>query len=224
MLLFHDVSKSYPGPGGSLPVLRNISFQMDPGDLAVVQGPSGCGKSTLLFTAGSLMPPEGGSVQLAGVSIYQVTRARRHRIRGSCVGFVFQRFHLIPYLDVRENILWPLRWSAHPETSRRRFPELVRRLDIGHRLEHRPAQLSAGEQQRVAVARALIGGKSLICADEPTGNLDEENAGIVLDILKEEASRGVMVLLVTHQRRLIDMGTMRIQWQDGVPVIRKTGD
>lgn len=219
MLCFDAVCKTYAGPNGEVPVLRDLSFQMEPGDLAIVQGPSGCGKSTLLFTAGAMMPPEKGTVHLAGKDLYGRHRAQRHRIRGASVGFIFQRFHLIPYLDVRRNILWPLRWSAHPESAAGRFAELVRRLELGHRLEHRPAQLSAGEQQRVAVARALIGNKILICADEPTGNLDEDNAAIMMDILKAEASRGAMVLLVTHQRKLIDAGTLRIQWKNGLPEI-----
>ena len=221
MLGFEAVSKSYPGPDGAVPVLRDLSFVMHPGDLAVVQGPSGCGKSTLLFTAGAMMPPERGAVRFADQSVYGISRARRHRLRGTSVGFIFQRFHLIPYLNVEQNILWPLRWSANPVQAARRLPELARRLEIRHRLTHRPAQLSAGEQQRVAVARALLGRKALICADEPTGNLDEVNAAIVFDVLKDEAARGAIVLLVTHQHRLIGLGNTRIQWSHDGPVISR---
>ena len=224
MLTLDSVSKSYRGPAGPVPVLREVDLQFSPGDLAVINGPSGCGKSTLLFTAGAMMPPDRGAVQLAGRSLYQLSRARRHQVRGTSVGFIFQRFHLVPYLSVEDNILWPLRWSENPAQAARGLPALARRLLIGDRLQHRPAQLSAGEQQRAAVARALIGQKSLICADEPTGNLDDDNAVIVDEILKEEAARGAIVLLVTHQRNLVGLGNVHIEWMADGPVVRKRED
>ena len=198
MLAFETVSKSYAGPDGRTPVLRGIDLCLEPGELAVIRGPSGCGKSTLLFTAGAMLPPDEGRVTLDGVSLYERSRRRRNALRAEAVGFVFQRFHLVPYLTVAENILWPLRWHPDSGACRKRVPELIERLGLASRLRHRPAQLSAGEQQRVAVARALAGNKRLICADEPTGNLDEHNATIILDMFKAEAKRGCIVLLVTH--------------------------
>lgn len=198
MLSLETVSKSYAGPDGRTPVLREIDMRLEPGELAVIRGPSGCGKSTLLFTAGAMLPPDEGRVTLDGASLYDLPRRRRNRLRAEAVGFVFQRFHLVPYLTAAENILWPLRWHPDPRACRKRVPELVVRLGLASRLRHRPSQLSAGEQQRVAVARALAGNKRLICADEPTGNLDERNATVILDMFKAEANRGCIVLLVTH--------------------------
>ncbi len=206
MLTLEQVSTSYPSPQGRIPVLRNLDLRADPGDLVVVQGPSGSGKSTLLFTAAAMLPPDAGHVCCAGVSLYDLSRAARNRFRAASVGFIFQRFHLIPYLSVEDNLLWPLRWNPGARDHYRRVPELCRRLGLQHRLDHLPAQLSAGEQQRTAVARALLGDKRLICADEPTGNLDEENAALVIDVLKAEAARGCIVLLVTHQRELASLG------------------
>lgn len=198
MLSVDAVHKAYDGPAGRAEVLRGIDLRLEPGELAVIRGPSGCGKSTLLFTAGAMLPPDTGRVTLNGKDLYALSRGRRHALRAAAVGFVFQRFHLMPYLTVAENILWPLRWHPDPAPGERRLPELVDRLGLGPRLQHRPAQLSAGEQQRVAIARALAGNKRLVCADEPTGNLDEGNAAVILDMFKEEAERGVMILLVTH--------------------------
>jgi len=220
MLVFDHVAKSYPGPERRVEVLRDLSFTLDAGDLAIVQGPSGCGKSTLLFTAGAMLPPDRGRVQFGGNGVYGLPRYRRNRLRASSVGFIFQRFHLMPYLTVEENLLWPLRWCADSEQARRRLPELCRRLGLRHRLAHRPAQLSAGEQQRVAVVRALLGEKKLICADEPTGNLDEENADLVIGVLQEEAARGCMVLLVTHQHELAGLGNIHLAMGSDGRVVR----
>lgn len=200
MLVLEDIAKSYPGPGGPVEVLNGLSLHVQPGELAVIQGPSGCGKSTLLFIAGAMLPPDKGRVCFAEQQPYTFSRARRNRFRADVVGFIFQRFHLIPYLSVEDNLRWPLRWSDDPARHGRRIPELGDRLGIRHRFAHRPAQLSAGEQQRVAVARALLGNKQLICADEPTGNLDDENAALIRETLREEAGRGRIVLLVTHHQ------------------------
>jgi len=208
MLALQNISKAYRGPAGRVDVLRDFDLKLTSGDLAVIQGPSGCGKSTLLFTAGAMLPPDQGNVQLMHDSIYDMSRARRSHLRAQRIGFIFQRFHLIPYLNVEENILWPLHWSENEAGMEHRFIELSERLGIRHRFAHRPDQLSAGELQRVAVARALMGDKQLICADEPTGNLDEDNAALVIDVLREEAERGCMVLLVTHQRVLAHLGNV----------------
>ncbi len=216
MLSFEKVYKSYPGPEGRVDVLRGIDLSLNQGDLAVVRGPSGCGKSTLLFTAGTMLPPERGRVTFGGMSVYDAPRFRRNSVRGTSVGFIFQRFHLIPYLNVEENILWPLRWSRKDASElKKNLPGLAGRLGIRKRFAHLPCQLSTGEQQRVAVARALLGGKKLICADEPTGNLDDENAALVVEVLKDEASKGSVVLLVTHQRELSGLGNVYLEFNGG---------
>lgn len=211
MLTLDHVSKSYTGPNGRIEVLKEFTLRAAPGQLVVVHGPSGCGKSTLLFIAGAMLPPDQGSVRFGSQSLYALSRSKRNRFRASEVGFVFQRFHLIPYLSVRENLLWPLRWSRDSQHESRRMPDLVERLGLSHRLSHLPARLSAGEQQRVAVARALLGKKKLVCADEPTGNLDDENAALILQVLREEAARGAIVLLVTHDKEAVSRGDLNVQ-------------
>ena len=211
MLQLENIHKSFLGPTGAVPVLAGLSLVVQPGQLAVIEGPSGCGKSTLLFIAGAMSPPDKGTVQFDDVDPYALTPAARNRFRANRVGFVFQRFHLIPYLDVEANLCWPLRWCPHPERHVARLAELGERLGIRHRFAHRPAQLSAGEQQRVAIARALLGDKPLICADEPTGNLDDESAALVKDTLVQETQHGRMVLLVTHHKEWAAYSQVRVR-------------
>lgn len=221
MLVFDAVSKSYPGPEGPVPVFDCLSFTLCSGDLAVIRGPSGCGKSTLLFTAGAMLKPDRGTVRLGDHPLYQLGPSRRNAIRGTAVGFVFQRFHLVPYMSVAENILWPLRWSKAPGHCLEQLEELAERLRIQRRLRHLPSQLSAGEQQRVAVARALIGGKQLICADEPTGNLDQANSAVVMETLREEAARGRIVLLATHHSPDPGFGNVSLDWRGEGPELSR---
>ena len=211
MLQLENIHKSFLGPTGAVPVLAGLSLAVQPGQLAVIEGPSGCGKSTLLFIAGAMSPPDKGTVQFDDVDPYALTPAARNRFRANRVGFVFQRFHLIPYLDVEANLRWPLRWCADPGKHIPRILELGERLGIRHRFAHRPAQLSAGEQQRVAIARALLGDKPLICADEPTGNLDDESAALVKDTLVQETRRGRIVLLVTHHKEWAAYSQVRVR-------------
>lgn len=211
MLIFEDVTKSYPGPGGRIEVLAGLNLRVRAGELAVVQGASGCGKSTLLFIAGGLLRPDRGTVRFADRTPYSLSNARRNRFRAANVGFIFQRFHLIPYLSVEENVRWPLHWSDDPIRDGRRIPELCEKLGFHRRLGHLPAQLSVGEQQRVAVARALLGDRKLICADEPTGNLDETNSRLIAEILREEADRGCTVLFVTHEKRWASMADLHLR-------------
>lgn len=211
MLRLENIHKSFQGPIGPVQVLAGLDLEVRPGELAVVEGPSGCGKSTLLFIAGAMSPPDQGRVQFAGIDPYALNPAARNRFRANRIGFVFQRFHLIPYLDVEANLRWPLRWCADSEKQIPRIAELGERLGIRHRFAHRPAQLSAGEQQRVAIARALLGDKALICADEPTGNLDDENAGLVKDTLIQETQKGRIVLLVTHHKEWAAHSQVRVR-------------
>lgn len=212
MLILRNINKSFAGPEGRVDVLRDMNFTVNPGQTAVIQGPSGCGKSTLLFTIGAMMPPDKGEVLFDSRSLYAMPPSGRNGFRGAAVGFIFQRFHLIPYLNVEENLLWPLRWSKDPGRFAGRLDDIAGRLGIRGRLKHLPSQLSAGEQQRAAVGRAILGGKKIICADEPTGNLDEENAGLVIQVLKEEASRGSIVILATHQKQLSGIGDINLKF------------
>ena len=162
-----------------------------------MQGPSGCGKTTLLLIVGALQTPDAGTVAIDGRDIYALPQERRAAFRAATIGFVFQQFHLVPYLTVRENILLPtlVRDSAE---IRARADALVAQFGLAHRVTHVPAELSIGERQRVALARALLRQPALILADEPTGNLDAENATVVVRALQQYAAEGKCVLMVTH--------------------------
>ena len=202
MLELDNVSKHYPHPDGNVAAVTDVSLTVGPGQFVAVRGPSGCGKTTLLLAAGGLLRPDRGSVRLGGQDPYALTPNDRARLRARTVGFVFQQFHLLAYLSVRENVLAPSVATDLPD-ARPRAEELLARFGLGDRAGHKPAELSTGERQRVALARALLNGPALLLADEPTGNLDGDNAEIVLDALAEFARAGGAVLLVTHDPRAV---------------------
>lgn len=198
MLQLVKVCKTYTGAGGSpVSALSEVSLQLEAGEFATVRGPSGCGKSTLLLTCGTLLSPDQGSISLNGESPYLLSADRRARFCANNIGFVFQQFHLIPYLNLRDNILAPTLALNNKEADKR-ADELIERFGLGERSRHTPASLSTGERQRVGLARALLNSPKLILADEPTGNLDNQNADIVLSALQAFAQNGGMVLMVTH--------------------------
>ncbi len=189
-------------------------MQLDAGEFVAVQGPSGCGKSTLLLTAGGLLKPSSGTVTIDGQDPYSMTADERASFRARTIGFVFQQFHLVPYLSVYENIIAPgmaVETKANPE----RAQQLIERFGLTDRQNHVPAKLSSGERQRVAMARSLLNEPKLILADEPTGNLDHENAEILLQFLTDFASEGGGVLLVTHDDRAVSHAQKAIHLLDG---------
>ena len=192
-----DARKTYRGSSGQVLAVDGLSLSLDAGDFVAVQGPSGCGKSTLLLLAGGLLAPESGSVQIAGEDPYALTADARSKFRAENIGFVFQQFHLVPYLSVLDNVLAPS-IATGAAGCEQRARELIERFGLSHRLEHTPGELSSGERQRTALARALLNEPKVLLADEPTGNLDAENANEVLKHLREFASAGGAVLLVTH--------------------------
>ena len=197
ILEIRDLVKSYPGPTGTVPALTGVSLQVAVGEFVAIQGPSGCGKSTLLLAAGGLLRPDSGQVQIDGQDPYRLSPEERAKFRAIHLGFVLQQFHLVPYLSVLDNVLVStLAWSQ--PKARERAMELLERFGLQNRLHHVPEKLSIGERQRTALARALLNKPQLILADEPTGNLDRENADVVLKALKEFAGQGGGVLLVTH--------------------------
>lgn len=187
--------------GNEVVALDNISLNVESGQFKVVLGPSGSGKSTLLLTAGGLLHPENGNVVINDQDIYSLSSEDRAGFRARNIGYVFQQFHLIPYLSVLENVLAP---SLAFTTSniRQRAEELVDYFGLSNRSDHPPSQLSTGERQRVALARALLHKPKLLLADEPTGNLDENNADTVIDYLRQFAAQGQAVLVVTHDSRV----------------------
>ena len=198
MIRLEDVSKVFrPANGSPVHALSGVNLSVASGQFVVVRGPSGSGKSTLLSLIGGLARPTGGRVVVAGADLGAMSPSARARFRAQRVGFVFQTFHLFAYLTVLENVCLA---AAGKETDcRPRAKELLEQFALGHRLGHRPAELSTGESQRVAIARALVNLPELILADEPTGNLDPDNAATVLELLAGFHRTGGTVLLVTHQ-------------------------
>ena len=197
------IRKTYTRRNSIVSALRDVSLQVEAGEFKVVHGPSGSGKTTLLLIAGGLLAPDSGSVKVSGESMYSLTPEARAAFRARGIGYVFQQFHLIPYLSVLENVLAPS--LAQTESSngntdeiRARAAELVSYFGLSERAAHSPSELSTGEKQRVALARALLNKPSLLLADEPTGNLDEKNAATVIDYMKEFAKAGGAVLVATH--------------------------
>jgi len=214
MIEFKKVSKWFNGTQGKVTALQGISFSVGPGELLVVRGPSGCGKTTLLMTAGGLLRPNEGQLNLDGQDPYALSPEMRSRLRARTVGFVFQQFHLIPYLTVRQNILTGSLAVPQKEASEKAH-QLINRFGLQDRADHVPSKLSTGERQRTALARALLNEPKLILADEPTGNLDEDNAQTVFGYLSQYVSDGGCVLLVTHDARAAAHGTRALRMSKG---------
>ena len=214
MLEFKNISKWFDGPEGKVTALDGVSLSVSPGELLAVHGPSGCGKTTLLLTAGALLRPNAGQVSLDGQDPYGLNPESRSDLRARMIGFVFQQFHLIPYLTVRQNILTSSLALPAKEAAQR-AQELVSRFGLDNRAGHVPAQLSTGERQRTALARALLNQPKIILADEPTGNLDERNADIVFGYLSQYVDEGGCVLLVTHDAKAAAHATSTLQMVDG---------
>jgi putative ABC transport system ATP-binding protein len=215
MLRVQNATKTYRTRGQTIHAVRDLNLDIEPGEFIVVHGPSGSGKSTLLLLLGAMLPPDDGEVLFEADNIYRWSPGRRNRFRKQTVGFVFQRYFLIPYLTVYNNIRLSLAIQGRTNGYREEIERLSKRLRIEKRLGHRPSELSAGEQQRAAVARALVGDKALILADEPTGNLDGPNAEIIASCLTEERERGRAIVIVTHDPSLRSIGTRELKLVDG---------
>ena len=202
--------------GSSVSALSGVNVQVAAGEMVVLRGPSGCGKTTLLLVLGLLMRPDAGELTLLGTKPTQLDANARAQFRSKHLGFVFQEANLIPYLDVQRNILAPTLAAPMPEVEAR-VASLLHILDMAKRSAHKPSQLSGGERQRVALARAVIGNPELVLADEPTGNLDETNATIVMNFLRDyakEQGRGVVV--ASHDDRVAALGDRVITMKGGV--------
>jgi putative ABC transport system ATP-binding protein len=211
------LAKTYPSGGREITVLRDITFELEPGAFLAVTGPSGSGKSTLLGLLAGLDRPARGRVVLDGHDLSTLSEDARARIRAEKVGFVFQSFHLIPTLTARENVQVPL--ELRGEDGRARASALLERVGLGDRGHHYPAQLSGGEQQRVAVARAFVHRPRVLFADEPTGNLDAANGSNVVELLGEmNRERGTTLVLVTHDPELADLAHRVLRLRDGAIV------
>jgi lipoprotein-releasing system ATP-binding protein len=218
MLDVANISKSYPSPQGSLPILRDISFTLGRGDAAAIMGPSGSGKSTLLYVLGALEPPTSGSVTLAGENPYSLDERRLAAFRNRHIGFVFQDHALLPQCSVIENVLAPVLVAddrpAHEYVERAKA--LLDAVGLAPRIEHRPAQLSGGEKQRVAIARALVREPTLVLCDEPTGNLDQRNADAVAELLLTlHRTQRMILIVVTHSADLAGRFGKQFTLSDG---------
>jgi lipoprotein-releasing system ATP-binding protein len=203
MLTATHLSKSYPTPAGELTVLRDVSLSLQPGEAASIMGPSGSGKSTLLYILGGLEPPTGGTIELDGKNPYALPADALAAFRNRDVGFVLQDHCLLPQCTVLENVLVPTLVGGADSAAPARARELLRLVGLADRLDHRPAELSGGEKQRAAIARALIRAPRLILCDEPTGNLDAETAATVADLLIDLHGKAkTIMVLVTHSEAL----------------------
>jgi lipoprotein-releasing system ATP-binding protein len=202
---------------GATEVLRGVDFTVAPGERVCVWGPSGAGKSTLLHVVGLMTPPTAGEVVLFGRRVAAMGDDERAKWRNRSIGFLFQFHHLLPDLTLWENVMIPLRLRRVAAAEcREKARGLLARLGLGRRLDHRPSEASGGEQQRAALARALVGEPGLILADEPTGNLDRAAGGEVESLLREEVrARGAALILVTHNETLAAQMDRRLTLVDG---------
>ena len=214
LISLETIEKTYEGNGRRVAAVEGVSLSVDAGEFVAVVGPGGCGKTTLLLVAGGLLRPDSGSVLVDDVDPYALSAEHRASFRAERIGFVFQQFHLIPYLSVIDNVLAPALVTG-ADGAGARAQELVQRFGLQDRREHRPGQLSTGERQRVALARALLNNPRVILADEPTGNLDGENSEDVLQALKTFAKSGGSVLLVTHDPDAVAFADRTVTLENG---------
>jgi putative ABC transport system ATP-binding protein len=216
MLRAEKLVKRYRAPSGALGVLDGVDLTVRGGEFVVIAGPSGCGKSTLLNVLGLLEDPDGGDVWFGDTRVTALSRTARSRARGRWVGFVFQSFMLLPSLTALDNVLLAARYvGGVTGAHRRRALELLDRLGVAARRDHYPAQLSGGEQQRVAYCRAILNEPPLLLADEPTGNLDDANGAVILDGLRERARAGGAVVVVSHRPDAARGATAVLGLRDG---------
>ncbi len=219
-----DVRRDYPLERDAVHALRGVSLEIVKGEYLAIVGPSGCGKSSLLNLLGAIDAPTSGTVEIEGRNVGTLGDREVTEFRLKHIGFVFQRFYLLPILTARENVELPMAEAGVPPAERRRrSAELLRYVDLGDRARHRPSQLSGGEQQRVAIARALANRPSLLLADEPTGELDARTGQEIISLFGRLNDDGTTVVVVTHDeslaraaRRVVHMRDGEIV-QDGVP-------
>ena len=205
VLVVENLTKDYPTPRGNLRILSDVSFTLERGDAASIVGPSGCGKSTLLYLVGALEPPTSGTVTLDGKNPSALAEREVAAFRNTRVGFVFQDHLLLPQCTVLENVLVPTLVADPVSDVVDRAVSLLDQVGLKSRMEHRPGELSGGERQRVALARALIQEPLLLLCDEPTGNLDQESAGVVSSLLLElHHAQKTILVVVTHNAELAE--------------------
>jgi putative ABC transport system ATP-binding protein len=213
------VTRTYELDGVSVPALRGVSLTVQPGDYLAVVGTSGSGKSTLMHLLGGLDRPTAGTLLIGGRDVATLSPPEMARLRNETIGFVFQSFHLLARTTAQDNVALPLVYRGIGRRERReRAAAMLERVGLGHRIGHRPNQMSGGEQQRVAIARALVTDPSVLLADEPTGNLDSVTGQSVLALLESLNADGVAVVVVTHDRDVAARARRQIVMRDGLIV------
>ncbi|TRY30287.1 ABC transporter ATP-binding protein [Aliiglaciecola sp. M165] len=216
MLTMHNVKKIFRTDLVETHALRDFNLQVDEGDFVAVTGPSGSGKTTFLNIAGLLETFEGGTYELDGKNVSNLSDKQRSQLRNEKIGFIFQSFNLIPDLDLFDNVDVPLRYRGFNSAERKkRIENSLELVGLANRMKHLPSQLSGGQQQRVAIARALAGSPRFLLADEPTGNLDTKMALSVMELLKEINDTGTTIVMVTHDQDLAKQAKRNIYVRDG---------
>jgi putative ABC transport system ATP-binding protein len=215
-LVAYDLLKNYPMDGETVHALRGVSLRVGDGDYVAIVGPSGSGKSTLLQLLGGIDTPSGGAVELLGTRLDRLSDRELTRLRLTRLGFVFQRFHLLPVLTAGENVELPMAEAGvHRAERRARARELLAYVGLAHRVKHRATQLSGGEMQRVAIARALANRPAVLLADEPTGELDAATGREILELFQRLNRDGTTLVVVTHDERLAEQAGRVIHMLDG---------
>jgi putative ABC transport system ATP-binding protein len=213
MIKINNLTGTYKKGATEIKALDDLTLGIAQGEFATIQGPSGSGKTTLLMTLGTMLQPAAGQVLISNQDVYALSTSQRNHFRAAHIGFVFQMFHLVPYLSVFDNVMLA---AVTPDArARARTRTLLREFGLTHRSTHRPEQLSTGEKQRTAIARALLNDPPLILADEPTGNLDPENARIVLDHLGKVNKTGRTIVVVTHGQEAKHLANRQISLIQG---------
>jgi len=215
VLQFNEVYKQFQSPNQqTVHPCKDLTLEVNAGEFVGVQGASGCGKTTMLLIAGGLLSPDSGSVQIDGKNPYELSGDQRARFRASKIGFVFQQFHLVPYLNVLENVL-AASIGVDPKQKKERADELIETFGLRERAMHLPGKLSTGERQRTALARALFNRPRLLLADEPTGNLDESNSQTVLAHLTQFVEDGGAALMVSHDSSALQSAQRVLEIRQG---------
>jgi putative ABC transport system ATP-binding protein len=216
LITAEKLTKSYGTGEARIKALKDVSLKIDSGDFVALMGPSGSGKSTLLSILGALNTPDVGRYMVDDINVYELDRDRRADFRREYLGFVFQDFHLVPYLSLRENVMLPLTTKKLPSKEKRDMAQdALERVGLGEKAGRLPSQVSGGEQERCAVARAIVNQPPIILADEPTGNLDAANGLAVMGLLRDLAEDGVTVIMVTHSREFASYADRIMSVADG---------
>ena len=216
MIQVEDVHKSYDLGETFVHALRGVSFSIKVGEFVSIMGPSGSGKSTLMNIVGCLDTPSKGTYLLNDRNVGNLDEEQLAGIRNEEIGFVFQKFHLLPRSSALENVALPLKYASVKQSERLiRAEEVLDKVGLTNRLTHKPSELSGGEQQRVAIARALVNSPSILFADEPTGNLDSKTGDQVLEIFKDLNKRGQTIVVITHEREVAKQSQRTITIKDG---------